>query len=234
MKKRLYLSLLILVSLAACQDEQSTTPSQSTATPAAVEKHASTVAVTKPAVQTQAQDLQASLAKNKAAATQAAKELTEPVASSASTESMKAKAADIAKAAEAAQVAQAAKTAEAVKAAQAAPKVQTTAVGDAIKGKSLARKCMSCHNFTAKKKVGPGLKDIFGRKAGVMPDMKYSKTLASGGWTWDENNLALWICDSKKSVKLLSGNAKGKTKMPAQRICDPGKQADIIAFLKTL
>ncbi len=114
------------------------------------------------------------------------------------------------------------------------PAVESAMAGDAGRGQSLARKCKTCHNFTAKKKVGPGLKGVFGRKAGVMPDMKYSSALAAGGWVWNEKNLAIWLCDSKKAVKILSGNASAKTKMSPQRICDAGKQADLIAFLKTL
>jgi len=114
------------------------------------------------------------------------------------------------------------------------PAVKSAMAGDAGRGQSLARKCKTCHNFTAKKKVGPGLKGVFGRKAGIMPDMKYSSALAAGGWVWNEKNLAIWLCDSKKAVKTLSGNASAKTKMSPQRICDAGKQADLIAFLKTL
>jgi len=112
--------------------------------------------------------------------------------------------------------------------------VPLTAAGDAAKGKRLAQKCKACHNFTAKKKVGPGLKGVFGRKAGSMPGMRYSPALAAGGWVWDDKNLAAWVCDSKKALKTLSGNASAKTKMSVQRICDAGKQADLIAFLKTL
>lgn len=114
------------------------------------------------------------------------------------------------------------------------PAVPVAMSGDAARGKSLARKCKTCHNFTAKKKVGPGLKGIFERKAGIMPGMRYSPALAAGGWVWNEKNLALWVCNSKKAVKTLSGNAGAKTKMSTQRICDAGKQADLIAFLKTL
>lgn len=108
------------------------------------------------------------------------------------------------------------------------------ATGDAVKGKALARKCLTCHNLNERKKVGPGLKGVVGRKAGQMTDMKYSSALRQGGWVWDEANLAAWICDSKKAVKILSGDASATTKMPAQRICDARKQADLIAFLKTL
>ena len=108
------------------------------------------------------------------------------------------------------------------------------ASGDAGKGKSLANKCKGCHHFTAKKKVGPGLQAIVGRKAGSMAGARYSTALSAGGWVWNEKNLAIWLCDSKKAVKTLSGNSSAKTKMPAQRICDVNKQADLIAFLNTL
>jgi len=114
------------------------------------------------------------------------------------------------------------------------PAVPAAMLGDATKGKSLARKCKTCHNFTAKNKVGPGLKGVFGRKAGIVPGMRYSPALKAGGWVWTEKNLALWVCDSKKAVKTLSGNASAKTKMSSQRICKTGKQADLIAYLKTL
>jgi len=106
--------------------------------------------------------------------------------------------------------------------------------GDLSKGKALAKNCAVCHNFTDKKKVGPGLKGIVGRKAGIMPGMKYSAALAAGGGVWNEKNPSMWSCDSKKAVKVLSGNPSAKTKMPARRICDPARQADLIAFLKTL
>jgi len=112
--------------------------------------------------------------------------------------------------------------------------VVPVAIGNAVKGKAIARKCQACHNFTDKRKVGPGFKGVFGRKAGKMTDMKYSASLASATWTWDAQKLALWVCNSKKAVKILTGDSSAKTKMPPQHICDPTKQADLIAFLKTL
>ena len=116
----------------------------------------------------------------------------------------------------------------------AAPAAPTFAMGDAANGAKLARKCKSCHNFNTRRKVGPGLAGIFGRKAGVMPDMKYSTSLKAGGWVWDAEHLAAWVCDSKNAIKTFSGNAEAKTKMGSQHICDPGKQADLIAYLKTI
>jgi len=116
----------------------------------------------------------------------------------------------------------------------AAPVQAVAMLGNATRGKSIARKCQACHRFTDKRKVGPGLKGIVGRQAGIMPDMKYSPALKAGGWVWTIQALSAWDCDSKKAVKVLSGNPAAKTKMPAQHICDPTKQADLMAFLKTL
>jgi len=95
-------------------------------------------------------------------------------------------------------------------------------------------KCKACHNFTEKKKVGPGLKGVMDRKAGIMPKMKYSKALAAGTWSWDEEHMRAWICNSKKAVKEFTGDSHAKTKMPAQKICDPAKQDEVIAKLKSL
>jgi len=97
-------------------------------------------------------------------------------------------------------------------------------------------KCKACHNFTAKKKVGPGWKGIYGRKAGSMPGFKYKfmKYVKGDAWSWDEAHLRKWMCNSKKAVKEFTGNKKARTKMPPQKVCDPAKQDEIIAFMKTL
>ncbi len=97
-------------------------------------------------------------------------------------------------------------------------------------------KCKVCHNFSAKNKVGPGLKGVFGRKAGMHPGFRYKFTKyikKGGGWTWDEAHLRKWILNSKKAVKEFTGNKRAKTKMPPQHM--KGAKADaIIAFLKGL
>jgi len=99
--------------------------------------------------------------------------------------------------------------------------------------KSPAAKCKICHNFTAKSKVGPGLKGVFGRKAGTMANFKkYSPALKKGGWVWDEAHLRKWILNTKAAVKEFSGNPKAKTRM---KVKVKKENVDkIIAFLKTL
>jgi len=99
--------------------------------------------------------------------------------------------------------------------------------------KSPAAKCKICHNFTAKSKVGPGLKGVFGRKAGTMANFKkYSPALKKGGWVWDEAHLRKWILNAKAAVKEFSGDPKAKTRM---KVKVKKENVDkIIAFLKTL
>ncbi|MDQ6960001.1 MAG: cytochrome C [Mariprofundaceae bacterium] len=97
-------------------------------------------------------------------------------------------------------------------------------------------KCKACHNFTAKKKVGPGLAGVFGRKAGTFPGFKYKymKYVKGDAWSWDEAHLRKWMCNSKKAVKEFTGDKKARTKMPPQKICDPAKQDEVIAKLKSV
>ncbi|MDQ6993267.1 MAG: c-type cytochrome [Mariprofundus sp.] len=111
---------------------------------------------------------------------------------------------------------------------------QLAVVGDAVKGKKLAKKCMSCHSFSDKKKMGPGLKNIVGRKAGSVAGIRYGAALKAAHWSWNEQNLALWLCDAKQAIKSFSGDAKARTRMPNQRICAVSDQQNIIAFLRTL
>ncbi len=95
-------------------------------------------------------------------------------------------------------------------------------------------KCKACHNFTNKNKVGPGLAGVFGRKAGSAPGFRYKYTKYGSDWTWDEAHLKKWICNSKKAIKEFTGNKKAKTKMTPQKICDPAKQDEVIAKLKSV
>jgi len=97
-------------------------------------------------------------------------------------------------------------------------------------------KCKACHNFTAKSKVGPGWKGIYGRKAGSMPGFRYkfTKYIKGDPWVWDEAHLRKWMCNSKEAVKEFTGDPHAKTKMPPQKVCDKAKQDEIIAFMKTL
>ncbi len=96
-------------------------------------------------------------------------------------------------------------------------------------------RCKVCHTFKegGKHKIGPNLFAIVGRPAGSTDFKRYSKALKKGGWTWNEDNLQEWLCDTRKAIKKLSGDDHAKSKMPPQKIC--GEKAEtIISFLETL
>jgi len=103
-------------------------------------------------------------------------------------------------------------------------------------------KCAACHSLAAKAKVGPGLgkgngiPGVFNRKAGSFPNFRYkfTKYINGNDWNWDEAHLREWICNSKKALRKFTGDAKAKTKMPSQRICDPAKQNAVIAALRSI
>jgi len=95
--------------------------------------------------------------------------------------------------------------------------------------------CKVCHAFSDKNKVGPGLKGVYGRKAGTHPGFRYkfTKYIKGDPWVWDDEHLRAWILNSKKAVKKFTGNPDAKTKMGPLHI--KGKKADeVIAFLKGL
>jgi len=101
---------------------------------------------------------------------------------------------------------------------------------------AIQSKCQVCHNFTDKNKVGPALAGVFGRKNGQVADAKYSKDMKAhaGEWTWDEEHLRKWICNSKDAIKEFTNNPKASTRMPPQKVCEPARQAELIAFLKSI
>jgi cytochrome c len=110
---------------------------------------------------------------------------------------------------------------------------QEVSLGDVVKGKKLAKRCVSCHDFGMKDKVGPHLKGVFNRVAGQSGFKKHGAALKTANWTWDEAHLLKWLCDSKAAIKEFTGDASAKTKMPKQKMCG-AKGNDIVAYLKTI
>ncbi len=103
------------------------------------------------------------------------------------------------------------------------------------RGHKLTQKCLLCHNLkpSQKKKFGPGLFAVIDQPAGKSKRYNYSRSLAKANFTWNEENLAQWICHSGKSIKQLTGRKNARTKMSNQRIC--GQDAkDVVAYLRTV
>ncbi len=99
------------------------------------------------------------------------------------------------------------------------------AEGDAAKGEKVFKKCKTCHTFDpGKKKIGPHLKGVVGRKAGAVEGYKYSKAMAAADITWDEANLDKFLTKPKAFVK--------GTKMSFRGLSKESQRADLIAYLK--
>jgi len=105
--------------------------------------------------------------------------------------------------------------------------------GNAENGKALAKRCLACHDFGMKDKVGPHLKGIFNRAAGQSGFGRHSAALKNANWMWNEAHLLKWVCDSKAAVKEFTGDASATTKMGAQKVCGSNGD-DLLAYLKTL
>jgi cytochrome c len=101
------------------------------------------------------------------------------------------------------------------------------AAADADKGKKVFKKCKACHAIKAgKKKVGPTMFGVVGRKAGTSEGYRFSKAMKASGVTWDEASLDKFLKKPKKFVP--------KTKMGFPGLKKDADRANIIAYLKTL
>jgi cytochrome c2 len=98
--------------------------------------------------------------------------------------------------------------------------------GDPTRGKRVYNKCKACHlvDESTKKKVGPHLAKIFGRKAASTKGFKYSKAMRKADIVWDQKNLDAFI---KKPRKFLKG-----TKMRFAGLKKEKDRRDVIAYLK--
>jgi cytochrome c len=96
------------------------------------------------------------------------------------------------------------------------------ASGDAAHGAQVYQDCMICHSLD-KNEIGPRHRDVFGRKAGSVPDYNYSAALKASSIVWNETTLDQWLTDPQALVP--------GTKMMFS-VDDAQDRADVIAFLK--
>jgi cytochrome c len=72
--------------------------------------------------------------------------------------------------------------------------------GNPIRGKELFEKrCGGCHSLDSNKE-GPRLRGVYGRKAGSVPNFKYSDGMKSAGFTWEARALDRWLTDTESLV----------------------------------
>jgi len=103
------------------------------------------------------------------------------------------------------------------------------AEGDPENGAAVFKKCKSCHQVGegAQNRVGPQLNGIFGRAAGSLEDVKYSKSMArmgADGLIWTGETLDAFIENPKALVS--------KTRMSFRGIKDAQDRSDLLAYLR--
>ncbi len=94
--------------------------------------------------------------------------------------------------------------------------------------RQFARKCSVCHSLEAdgKRRAGPSLYRIFGRRAGTFSGYPYSSALARTELVWNEATIDALFKDGPDVVTPGS-------KMPLQRIPKAKDRHDLIDFLKS-
>ncbi|WP_245474776.1 c-type cytochrome [Bradyrhizobium sp. Leo121] len=87
--------------------------------------------------------------------------------------------------------------------------------------------CRTCHTTKeGDNRFGPHLHNIIGRKAGSLPNYRYSEAMQSADFVWDEDKLGRFI---QNPDALVPGN--GMTPYTGVRSAED--KAKIIAFLKS-
>lgn len=82
--------------------------------------------------------------------------------------------------------------------------------------------CGSCHSLDANR-AGPSHRGVFGRRAGRAAGFSYSPALRHTRIVWDTRTLDQWL---RNPQALVPGTTMGF------RLGDPGRRADVIAFLQ--
>jgi cytochrome c len=93
-------------------------------------------------------------------------------------------------------------------------------------GQRLMLRCQTCHAVTANAppKVGPNLSKMFGRKAGVLTNYRYSPALAKSGIVWTDATLDKWLI---KPSGLVPGTTMAFVGLP-----NANDRAALTAYLK--
>ena len=100
--------------------------------------------------------------------------------------------------------------------------------GDPAAGRAVfSSSCGICHPIRpGDNKIGPTLFGVVGRKTGTVPDYTYSAANLAANLTWTDATLDTYLAAPRT---VMPG-----TKMAYAGVKDPGKRADLIAYLDTL
>ena len=98
------------------------------------------------------------------------------------------------------------------------------AQGDPKRGEKVFENCQACHAVEgAANEVGPGLRGVFGRRAGEREDFRYSPALKRSGITWTPQTLDTFVADPQKMVPA--------NRMPYDGLPDARDRADLIIYM---
>jgi cytochrome c len=109
-----------------------------------------------------------------------------------------------------------------------AAQAQAPAAGDAARGATLFKqRCGVCHSVVVDTatRPAPTMKAISGRKAGVVPNFRYSPAMKNSNITWDKAKLDQYLAAPAKMLP-------GTFMMIA--VANPKDRGDIVAYLDTL
>jgi cytochrome c len=97
---------------------------------------------------------------------------------------------------------------------------------DAAAGGMAFQQCAECHSPGSADGAGPGLKGVFGRRAGGKDGFIYSPAMKKAALTWDDKTLDAFLADPRAVVP--------GTTMAYAGDEDAKERADLVAYLKTL
>jgi cytochrome c len=99
------------------------------------------------------------------------------------------------------------------------------AEGDAARGEARFQECAACHKLQAgANEVGPSLHGIFSRKAGELPDFRYSPAMKRSGISWTPETLDKYLADPQAFIPA--------NRMPYAGLPNASDRADLIAYLQ--
>jgi cytochrome c2 len=97
--------------------------------------------------------------------------------------------------------------------------------GDAARGEKRFEECAACHSVErGSNGIGPSLHGVLGRKAGAIPEFRYSPALRRSGITWTPESLDSYLADPQKAVPA--------NRMPYAGMPGAADRADLIAYLE--
>jgi len=98
------------------------------------------------------------------------------------------------------------------------------AEGDPKRGEKVFESCRACHSADGESnEVGPGLRGIFGRRAGERDDFRYSPALKRSGIIWTPQTMNSFIADPQKMVPA--------NRMPFAGVPDASDRTDLIMYM---